>query len=212
MKYTQELDLGFLPEQKIINILPKDGCAEYYGVIVSEQECQYFYNCFLNEIEWVRDRAIIFGKLIETKRKVAWYGQSDLGNPFNYTYSNTTKTSLPWTKPLLAIKDIIEQATNETYNACLLNLYHSGEEGMTWHSDGERDLKERGAIASLSLGVQRKFCFKHKKTKEVVNIELSPGSLLVMKDNTQENWLHRLPPTKKIKDIRINLTFRTIDI
>lgn len=205
-----DLFSSLLPES--INILPIDGCAEYHGVILNDEQSDYYLNCFLNDIEWECDKAIIFGKLIETKRKVAWYGESDLGEAFNYTYSNTTKVSLPWTKDLLAIKTIIEQKTQENYNACLLNLYHDGNEGMAWHSDGEKDLKKNGAIASFSLGAQRKFCFKHKKTKEVVNIDLPPGSLLVMKDNTQQHWLHRLPPTKKIKDIRVNLTFRTIDI
>nr|WP_245586903.1 hypothetical protein [Sediminibacterium salmoneum] len=31
-----------------------------------------------------------------------------------------------------------------------------------------------------------------------------------MKGSIQENWLHQLPPSKKIKENRINLTFRTI--
>ena len=81
---------------------------------------------------------------------------------------------------------------------------------MGWHSDGEKDLKKHGAIASLSFGAERKFAFKHKQTKEKCEFLLENGSLLVMKGETQEHWLHRLPPTKKIKDARVNLTFRTI--
>src|SRR6185503_3712203 len=98
----------------------------------------------------------------------------------------------------------------ETYNSCLLNLYHDGSEGMAYHSDGETDLKKNGAIASLSFGAERKFSFKHKQTKETVSVILEHGSLLVMKDTTQTNWLHRLPPTKLITKPRVNLTFRTI--
>jgi alkylated DNA repair dioxygenase AlkB len=82
---------------------------------------------------------------------------------------------------------------------------------MAWHSDGEADLKEQGAIASLSFGAERKFAFKHKLSKEVIPLQLKPGSLLVMKGTTQQHWLHRLPPTKKVSEPRINLTFRTID-
>ena len=82
---------------------------------------------------------------------------------------------------------------------------------MAWHSDGELDLKKNGDIASLSFGAERKFSFKHKLSKEVVALQLKPGSLLVMKGTTQQHWLHRLPPTKKVLEPRINLTFRTID-
>ena len=91
-----------------------------------------------------------------------------------------------------------------------MNLYHNGSEGMAWHSDGEKDLKKHGAIASLTLGAERNFSFKHKKTKERITLPLMSGSLLIMTGLTQENWLHRLPPTKKKFRERVNLTFRTI--
>ncbi len=91
-----------------------------------------------------------------------------------------------------------------------MNLYHSGEEGMAWHSDGEKDLKKNGAIASMSFGAERKFAFKHKQSSQKINVFLEHGSFLVMKGITQSHWLHRLLPTKMISKPRINLTFRTI--
>ena len=191
----------------ISNILPSDGEVNYYGRVLNYENAQYYYGQLLENIQWENDKAIIFGKLIITKRKVAWYGDK----PFNYTYSKTTKSALPWTKDLLELKQIIENKTGETFNSCLLNLYHNGEEGMAWHSDGEKDLKKNGAIGSLSLGAERKFSFKHKTTKQTTSVVLERGSLLVMKGTTQKNWLHRLPPTKKVKSPRINLTFRTIE-
>ncbi|MDM1296680.1 alpha-ketoglutarate-dependent dioxygenase AlkB [Sphingobacterium sp. N143] len=189
------------------NILPYDGTVNYYGKILNQEKSNHYLNILLNTIEWVNDRAIIFGNEIVTKRKVAWYGDQS----FEYSYSNTTKRALPWTKELLELKALAETETQETYNSCLLNLYHSGEEGMAWHSDGEKDLKKNGAIASMSFGAERKFAFKHKTSKEKIDIVLGHGSLLVMKDLTQTYWWHRLPPTKKIRMPRVNLTFRTID-
>ncbi len=161
----------------------------------------------LNNICWKNDEAIIFGKKILTKRKVAWYADK----PFKYTYSKITKHALPWTEELLALKDLVEKRTSEKFNSCLLNLYHNGSEGMAWHSDDERDLKKNGAIGSLSFGAERKFSFKHKKSKETVSLILEHGSLLVMKGTTQTHWTHRLPPTKKTCKPRINLTFRSIN-
>lgn len=189
------------------NYLPYDGTVNYYGKILSEEESEKFYLKLFNEIEWKNDEAIIFGKLIYTKRKVAWYANEN----FEYTYSNRTKKALKFTEDLLYLKNLVEEKTGETYNSCLLNLYHSGEEGMAYHSDGEKDLKENGAIASLSFGAKRKFSFKHKTSKERVDFILETGSLLVMKGETQKHWLHRLPPTKLVKSPRINLTFRSIE-
>lgn len=189
-----------------LNLLPQDGTVNYYGEIFNLNQANHYYRKLLETIEWKNDEAIIFGKKIVTKRKVAWYGSKD----FEYTYSKTTKKALPWTKELLELKTAVEKETGESFNSCLLNLYHDGNEGMAYHSDGEKDLKKNGAIASVSFGAERKFSFKHKITKEKVELILQNGSLLVMKDQTQTFWLHRLPPTKKIFSPRINLTFRTI--
>jgi alkylated DNA repair dioxygenase AlkB len=189
-----------------INLLPKDGFVNYYGKILNKSLADNYFETLLKTIEWKNDEAVIFGKHIVTKRKVAWYGDIN----FDYTYSNITKQALIWTKELLELKLLVEEKTNETYNSCLLNLYHNGSEGMAWHSDAEKDLKKNGAIASLSFGAERKFSFKHKQTQEKVSIALEHGSLLVMKESTQTSWLHRLPPTTLINKPRINLTFRTI--
>ncbi|MDP3393141.1 alpha-ketoglutarate-dependent dioxygenase AlkB [Sediminibacterium sp.] len=188
------------------NILPKDGIVQYYGTVFNQEEANNYLLLLLKYIEWKNDEVKIFGKQIITKRKVAWYGSK----PFLYRYSNTSKTALPFTTELFAIKAIVEKVSNETYNSCLLNLYHHGEEGMGWHSDAEPELKPNGAIASISFGAERKFNFKHKITQEKKQIILQHGSLLVMKGTTQSFWQHQLPPSKLIKDVRINLTFRTI--
>jgi len=201
------MDLFSKEEDELRNLLPKDGTVNYYGKLFSTKQANGYFESLLNTIEWRNDEAIIFGKLIVTKRKVAWYGDSE----FEYTYSNTTKKALPWTADLLELKAIVEERTNETFNSCLLNLYHSGDEGMAWHSDGEKDLKKNGAIASLSFGAERKFSFKHKVEKTNISLVLEHGSLLVMKGTTQTHWLHRLPPTKMTTKPRINLTFRTIE-
>lgn len=188
------------------NLLPCDGEVLYYGPIFSKAEADAYYTQLLDEIEWMPDEIMMFGKLIITKRKVAWYGDAGI----SYTYSKKTKTALAWTPLLLNLKALVEAKSGTTYNSCLLNLYHEGKEGMGWHSDDEKEMLKNGAIASVSFGAERKFAFKHRTQPYKTDILLHHGSLLVMKGSTQTNWLHRLPPSAKIKTPRINLTFRTI--
>ena len=189
------------------NILRKDGVVNYYEEALSLKLANHYFNILLNIIKWKNDEAVIFGKRIITKRKVAWYADK----PFKYTYSNNTKQALPWVEELLELKEVVEKRTGEAFNSCLLNLYHDGSEGMAWHSDAEKELKKNGAIGSLSLGAERKFSFKHKKTKETLALTLHHGSLLIMRGATQTHWLHCLPPTKTVGKPRVNLTFRTMD-
>ncbi|CAA7196022.1 alpha-ketoglutarate-dependent dioxygenase AlkB family protein [Chryseobacterium potabilaquae] len=190
-----------------LNVIPYDGTVLYYGKVFTKEQSNFFYEYLFNHIPWEYDEAMIFGKLILTKRKVAWFGEK----PFEYTYSKRSKYAKPWTSELLKLKQKCEDVSGETYNSCLLNLYHDGSEGMAYHSDGEKNLKKHGAISSLTFGAERKFLFKHKRTKEKIEIGLENGSLLVMKGTTQDHWLHRLPPTTKVKTPRVNLTFRTIE-
>lgn len=188
------------------NLLPADGIAIYYGPVISYSDAQNYLNNLLHTIAWKSDEVIIFGKHITTKRKTAWYGDQ----PYNYTYSGIARKALQWTKELTELKKIAEDISGETYNSCLLNLYHDGSESMGWHSDNENSIKPQSAIASISLGAERKFAFKHKATGDSISVLLENGSLMVMKGATQANWLHRLPPTKKVTQLRINLTFRTM--
>lgn len=194
------------PQNEPISIIQKDGNVEYIPNFFSITSSHQFLAQLSENIPWENDKIQIFGKEIITKRKVAWFGSQ----PFKYTYSKNTRTALPWSKELLKIKEIIEKKTGEGFNSCLLNLYHDGNEAMGWHTDNEKELKENGTIASVSFGVARKFSFKHRLSSEIVSIQLENGSVLLMKGETQKHWLHRLHPSKRISEMRINLTFRTI--
>jgi alkylated DNA repair dioxygenase AlkB len=188
------------------NLLPCDGTVNYFGPILDPSEARRYYEALLNGIPWKNDEAVIFGKHIITARKVAWYGDSN----FSYTYSGTTKQALVWTAELATLKEKVEKLCGAVFNSCLLNLYHNGDEGMSWHSDDEKSLARNSTIASVSLGAEREFRFKHKRLDEKVSVWLESGSLLVMKDATQGHWLHSIPKSKKVKTPRINLTFRTM--
>jgi alkylated DNA repair dioxygenase AlkB len=173
---------------------------------MDRQSANHYMERMMNAIEWRNDEAVIYGKHIITKRKVAWYADKQ----YDYTYSNITRKALLWTPELLELKQLVEEKSGHIFNSCLLNLYHTGDEGMAWHSDDEKALGKNTVIASVSLGAERMFWFKHKATKEKAGMLLQHGSLLVMAGATQSHWQHRLPPTKKINQPRVNLTFRTM--
>ena len=188
------------------NLLPHNGEAFYFGPLYGTEEADRLFDKLMEEIDWQHDRVRLYGREIVTKREVAWHGNA----PYQYTYSHNTKTALPWTPSLEKIKAVVEAKSGDSYNCCLLNLYHSGEEGMAWHADDEKELLPDGAIASVSLGAPRRFIFRNKIDKEKTEILLEHGSLLLMRGSTQSYWEHSLPIMKRVKDARINLTFRTI--
>lgn len=188
----------------LINHLPYDGEVYYHSPAFTPTEADHYLAHLLQDIAWEHDQAVMFGKTLVTRRKVAWYGDQ----AFPYTYSRITRTALPWTPVLQQLKARAEHLSNATFNACLLNLYHDGSEGMGWHRDAERELQPGGVIASLSFGAERRFSLKHRTQDVRVHQVLAHGSLLIMQGETQQHWLHQLPTTKKIKTPRVNLTFR----
>src|SRR5699024_1856403 len=104
-----------------------------------------------------------------------------------------------------------------TYNFCLVNYYASGEDSISYHSDDERFLGADPSIASISLGAQRDFLMRHKPTQAVggsrqqpVKFALASGDMVVMRGETQANWLHSIPKRKgsEAQMGRINITFR----
>lgn len=190
------------------NLLPYDGTVLYFPSLVAPADRSAWFESLLKNVQWKHDEVTIFGKKHITKRQVAWYGEDD----FEYRYSNSSRSALPWTPQLLSLKKVVEDATNTSFNSCLLNLYNDGAEGMGYHSDDEKELGKNPVIASVSLGAERKFFLRHRETKLRVDVLLEDGSLLLMKDQTQHHWVHSLPKTSKVKSPRINLTFRQFQI
>ena len=189
------------------NLLPREGEAFYHGAILSPELADRYLSQLRQTIAWRHDEIVLFGKRIVTARQVAWYGEAD----WAYTYSGMTKEALPWTVELEQLKSLAEQRSGQPFTSCLLNLYDDGEQGMGWHSDDEPEIVPRSTIASLSFGAVRRFRFQHKRDPALTaEVLLEHGSLLLMSGETQSNWRHCLPKMKRVREPRINLTFRQI--
>jgi alkylated DNA repair dioxygenase AlkB len=176
----------------------------YHPNFFFEQEADRFFSELIHEVNFQPDTLKIFGKTITTERLFAWHGDK----PFDYSYSGKSRIAEPWFPTLLSIKNALEEALDAEFNCCLLNYYANGTQGMSWHSDDEKVMQENGVIASISLGANRNFDFKHKTLDIRKRVLLENGSMLVMQGETQKHYLHQLPKSKKVQEARINLTFR----
>jgi alkylated DNA repair dioxygenase AlkB len=158
-------------------------------------------------INWKQDTIYMYGKVLNTPRLTAWYGEADR----RYSFSGKTLEPLPWTPELLMIKRRIEEAAAVTFNSVLLNYYRNGNDSVAWHSDDEQELGTNPVIASVSFGQVRRFDVRHKQDHKLkYSVELGDGSLLIMKGNLQHHWQHQVPKSSKRLKERINLTFRII--
>ena len=189
------------------NLLPYEGKVNHLGIVIDYPSALYY--ALLTTLPWHSDIVTLFGKTHVTTRQIVWKGDSDA----SYQYSGHTRQAIEWTDSVFYVKHHVEQqllkiGIHANFNSCLLNYYPSGDEGMGYHADDEKELGHQPIIASLSLGATRKFFFKHKKTQDKVELYLESGQLIVMHGDTQEYWKHSITKTKTVDEGRISLTFR----
>lgn len=197
------------PKERVFQKIPLlDGEVWYMENFIPLDKANSYFKKFVETINWRQEEIKMYGKTYPVPRKTAWYGYEG----FNYKYSGILCNPEPWTKELLGIKRVIETFLPESdFNSVLLNLYRDGSDKVSWHADDEKGLGINPLIASVSLGATRRFDLKHKSDpNQKLQLELVPGSLVIMKGALQHNWLHQIPVQKRITDSRINLTFRTI--
>ena len=189
------------------NLLPCDGKVNDLGIVIDYPSALYY--ALLTTLPWQSDIVTLFGKTHVTTRQIVWMGDSDA----SYQYSGHTRQAIAWTDSVFHVKHHVEQqllkiGIHANFNSCLLNYYPSGDEGMGYHADDEKELGDQPIIASLSLGATRKFVFKHKKTQDKVELYLESGQLIIMHGATQKYWKHSITKTKTVDEGRISLTFR----
>lgn len=191
------------------NLLPYEGCVNDLGVVLEQPK--HLYDELLNELPWQADVVSLFGKTYVTTRQIVWMGAPDI----SYTYSGHSRQAIPWSASVFHVKQSIERqlaalGISANFNSCLLNYYPTGNDGMGYHADDEKELGHNPVIAALSLGATRKFVLKHKKTQDKVELHLESGQLIVMSGATQRYWKHTVTKTKTVATGRISLTFRHI--
>jgi alkylated DNA repair dioxygenase AlkB len=184
-----------------------DGDVVFYPAFFPAAAADRLLRDLLAATAWRQERITPYGRPVPLPRLTAWYGDEGTG----YTYSGIANDPLPWTPALLEAKHAVEPAAGVAFNSVLLNRYRTGRDSVAWHSDDEPEFGENPVIASVSLGGTRTLQFRHKTRKGLkAKVELTHGSLLVMRGATQHHWLHQVPKTARDVPERVNLTFRVV--
>jgi alkylated DNA repair dioxygenase AlkB len=190
-----------------VNLLPHEGEALYVPSFLSSEESSRFFSKLSSSIRWNQETIWMFGKRVMQPRLTALYGDPAIP----YGYSGISMQPYPFTPELLELKQRLDVFAGVSFSHVLLNFYRNGRDSMGWHRDNEKSLGNNPVIASISLGAERRFQFRHYMNKAPkIDLMLASGSLLLMKGVSQQAWEHQLPKVSAITAPRINLTFRVI--
>lgn len=184
----------------------KDGWIFYKENFLPPTEADKIFHHLLNTLKWESGEIKMFGKSIKIPREEVYFADKDK----NYSYSGRKMDLKDWDEELLILKSKVEEFSLFKFNACLANLYRTGQDSNGWHADNEKMLGKNPVIASLSFGQERKFQLKHNNKQDKFQLKLNHGSLLIMGGGLQHFWKHQVPKEKNVINPRINLTFRNI--
>ncbi len=187
-------------------VLDRDGVLDYFEGFCDAAQSEELHRALLAELDWQTEEIVVCGRCVAVPRLVCWYAHATA----HYRYSGVDHAPRPWSPTLAALRVRIEQATGRSFNGVWGNLYRDGNDSVGWHADNERSLGDAPCIASLSLGATRTFRLRHNTSREVLELALTAGSLLVMHGALQQHWRHCVPKTRLAVASRINLTFRTV--
>lgn len=185
-----------------VNVLPYGGEATLWSQFITNPD--EVFEQLLCDVMWEDHFITLFGRSVKEPRQSAWFHTEGLA----YRYSQSERIAQTFTPLLNDIMTRCAETANATFNSVLANLYRDGTDSMGWHADDEPELGREPVIASVSLGAERRFDFRHRESGDTASVVLPHGSLLVMRGQSQHQWVHRIARTKKVQTPRVNLTFR----
>lgn len=141
----------------------------------------------------------------------------------------------PMSDTVKAIRKRVEVMVGHPLNHVLIQLYRSGQDYITEHSDKTLDIRWGSNIVNVSVGAERTMRLRTKRTNVTTGshtmqdlqrtkqlIPMPDGSIFIMGQKTNAKWLHGIMADKR-RDAersegeraydgeRISLTFRWID-
>ncbi len=174
----------------------------YDGAWLPAAEADVALEGLLSELPWIQRPIFVAGREIAQPRLMAWGGE------LPYRYSGQTLEPVPMTPRLAELTAKVSAACGAPFNHVVVNRYRDGRDSIGRHADAEPELGWCPVIASLSLGVRRRFVLSRKGKRKSRNVRLAHGSLLVMGGTLQHTWYHQLPKDPECTKERLNLTFR----
>lgn len=160
----------------------------------------------LVEVPWRQEHLQVAGTTVALPRLTCWQGDEAAV----YTYSGIRNAPSRWSPTVLELKEMVEAHTGTQFNRVLLSLYRDGQDHIGWHAHDEPELGPEPIIASLSLGVTRRFEFRHRHSRTFYALELSHGTMLIMKGRTQLDWRHRIDMESQTSGELLNITFKRV--
>jgi alkylated DNA repair dioxygenase AlkB len=184
--------LGFFENDGRVIVDDESGSIVYYPAALTPGQAARVFADVREAASWRSERRMMYDREVEVPRLVA---------------RMPIDGELP--QSLAGIVPIVEQLSGTRFTTIGMNLYRDGHDSVAPHNDHLSELIPGEPIALVSLGATRRMTIRSKaKPRRIFDLDLEPGSLLVMSYQTQRTYDHGIPKTKDAVGPRISLAFR----
>ncbi|HEY5350160.1 MAG TPA: alpha-ketoglutarate-dependent dioxygenase AlkB [Candidatus Lustribacter sp.] len=177
-----------------VSLVGECGEVTYYPAFLGFEDGDALVAELLATTRFAADSRLMYGKRVAVPRETT--GRGD-------------RMSQPWTPLLQVVRERLEALLATGFDYVFVNRYRDGRDSVAWHGDHEISGK---VVASLSLGATREFDLRPKRESDLrprtIALDLAHGDLIVMRGETQRYWEHRVRKDPRVREQRINLTFR----
>lgn len=145
-----------------------------------------------DEVKWRSEEVPMYDRIVAVPRLVASFKLDD---------------ELP--EPIARMVPDVEAFCKVHFTSAGLNFYRDGNDSVAPHGDKLEPTADRAPVALVSLGAIRRMTIRsHFKPRRILDLDLEPGSLLVMSFESHLNYDHAIPKTKDKVGPRISVAFR----
>jgi alkylated DNA repair dioxygenase AlkB len=184
--------LGFFENDARVIVDDESGSIIYYTAALTPEQATRAFADLREATPWRSERRMMYDREVDVPRLVARM-------PIDGELPPSVADIVP----------IIEKFSGTRFTTIGMNLYRDGHDSVAPHNDHLSELIAGEPIALVSLGASRRMTIRSKaKPRRIFDLDLEPGSLLVMSYQTQRTYDHGIPKTNDAVGPRISLAFR----
>jgi alkylated DNA repair dioxygenase AlkB len=187
------VQLSFLDGGRRVVLDDATGRIDYIPDFIDFDLARAWFDELRASVEWRSERRMMYDREVDVPRLVASFrlGADDVP------------------PPLVEAARRVGEETGAPFNRVGLNLYRDRHDSVAPHNDHTDEIAAGEPIALVSLGATRRMTIRGKVApKRRLDLDLEPGSLLVMSYATQTHYDHGIPKTNETVGERISLALR----
>jgi alkylated DNA repair dioxygenase AlkB len=187
------MQLSFLDSGRRVLVDDATGRIEYVPGFIEPELARAWFAELRDGVAWRSERRMMYDREVDVPRLVASFRLADGDAP------GLVSAAAP----------LVVKQTGAPFTSVGLNLYRDGRDSVAPHNDHTDEIKEGWPIALLSLGAARRMTIRSKaRPIRRLDLDLEPGSLLIMSYETQAAYDHGIPKTNAPIGERISMAFR----